>query len=178
MPRTNPYRKHKAQLDAMHALQAAVDASGIDPLLAELCKIRASQINGCAFCLAMHTYESREKGETEARIHLVAAWREARPYFTPAEQAALALTEAVTLLPGGVPDDVWAEAVARLGEDGANDVLWLLVAINAWNRLNVAAHTAPGHWKDELSAARAHAQAAAGSTASDGSGVGVATSAR
>lgn len=140
------YRHHSAQLDAMRALQATVDASGIEPALAELCKTRASQLNGCAYCLAMHTFEARERGESEERLHLLAAWREA-PCYTPAERAALALTEAMTLLPtGGVPDETWSDAVAVLGEEQAGAVVWLVVAINAWNRLAITTRTEPTHW--------------------------------
>jgi AhpD family alkylhydroperoxidase len=134
----------------MQALQASVGDSGIDWRIAELCKTRASQLNGCVFCLAMHTAEAREKGESEARLHLLAAWREASCY-SPEERAALALTEALTVLTAeGVPDAVWDEAVDRLGEEVAVKVVWLIVAINAWNRLNVAAQTPPHHWKEEL----------------------------
>ena len=148
--RASPYRTNRPQLEAMTALQAAVSASGIDTALAELCKTRASQLNGCAYCVAMHTFEAREHGESEARLHLVAAWREA-PCFTPAERAALALTEAMTVLaPNGVPDDVWDTAVAELGEEGATKVVWLIVAINAWNRLQVTSQARPDHWKDQL----------------------------
>lgn len=155
MPRTSPYRHHRPQLAAMTALQDAVSASGIDPAIAELCKTRASQINGCVYCLAMHTYEARQQGESEARLHLLAAWREA-PCYTPAERAALALTEAMTLLhQAGVPDDVWDTAVAELGDEQATAVVWLVVAINAWNRLAVTGHAQPDHWKDELSSAAA-----------------------
>lgn len=149
------YRHHPAQLEAMRALQATIDASGIDPALGELCKVRASQINGCAYCLAMHTYEARERGEREERLHLVAAWREA-PCYTDAERAALALTEAMTLLPtAGVPDDVWSGAVAALGEEQAGAVVWLVVAINAWNRLVVTTRTEPEHWFSQAGTAAA-----------------------
>ena len=85
--RASPYRL-RPQLDAMRALQASVAESGIDVRIADLCKTRASQLNGCVFCLAMHTEEARQHGESEARLHLVAAWREA-PCFSPAERAAL-----------------------------------------------------------------------------------------
>ena len=147
--RPSPYRL-RGHFDAMHALQQSVDESGIDWRIAELCKTRASQINGCVFCLAMHTEEARKKGESEARLHLVSAWREA-PCFSPAERASLALTEALTAIGSdGVPDEVWDGAVAELGEDGAVKLVWLIVAINAWNRLNVAVRTPPMHWEDDL----------------------------
>jgi AhpD family alkylhydroperoxidase len=147
--RPSPYH-HRAQLEGMRALQAAVDASGIDPVVADLCKTRASQLNGCAFCLAMHTEEARQRGESEARLHLLAAWREA-PCFSTAERAALALTESLTAIaPGGVPDGVWDDAVAAFGKEGATALVWLIAAINTWNRVNVAARTPPVHWKAEL----------------------------
>lgn len=147
MARTSPYFGNRPQLDAMRALQAAVSDSGIDPLLGELVKIRASQLNGCAYCLDMHTYEAVQLGETPQRLHLLAAWREA-PCYTPAERAALAFTEAVTLLSqAGVPDDVWDDAIAELGEAMTTKLLWLVVAINAWNRLGVATHAEPEYWK-------------------------------
>ena len=147
--RPSPYRL-KAQFQAMHELQTSVDDSGIDPRIGDLCKTRASQLNGCVFCLAMHTEEARERGESEARLHLLAAWREAS-CFSPDERAALALTEALTVItPAGVPDEVWDDAVEQLGEDGAVKLVWLIAAINVWNRLNVAGQTPPHHWKHEL----------------------------
>ncbi len=153
MSRRAPYR-HAGILDAMSALQGKVNEAGIDPKIAELCKMRASQLNGCAYCLGMHSYEARQQGETEERLHLVAAWREA-PVYSPAERAALALTEAMTLLPGshGVPDDVWDEAEAQLGKEQAGALVWLVIAINAWNRLQVTAKAEPTHWRDAAAVA-------------------------
>ena len=116
--------------------------SELEPKLLELVKTRASQINGCAFCLDMHTRDARKQGETEQRLALIAAWREAGDLFTEREQAALALTEAITELGDGhVPDAVYARAAAAFTERELGQVITAAVAINAWNRINVAART-------------------------------------
>ncbi|MGW2051160.1 carboxymuconolactone decarboxylase family protein [Streptomyces sp. NPDC001858] len=117
----------------------AAARQGLDPALVELIQIRASHLNHCAYCLHMHTNDARKAGESEDRLHLVAVWREARHFFTEREQAALALTEAVTLVAdGGVPDDVYAEAAARFGEQELAQVLALICTINTWNRVALA----------------------------------------
>jgi AhpD family alkylhydroperoxidase len=113
--------------------------AGLDPALVELIQIRASHLNHCAYCLHMHTNDARKAGESEDRLHLVAVWREARHFFTPKEQAALALTEAVTLIAdGGVPDPVYAEAAAHFEERELAQVLSLILTINTWNRVALA----------------------------------------
>jgi len=113
---------------------------GLDPALVELIQIRASHLNHCAYCLHMHTNDARKAGESEDRLHMVAVWREAPHFFTEKERAALALTEAVTLVAdGGVPDDVYAEAAARFDDDQElAQVLALILAINTWNRVALA----------------------------------------
>ena len=128
---------YKAQL----GLEAAVPGSGIEPLLYELIKIRASQINGCAFCLDMHTRDASKLGESDRRLHLIAAWRDT-DLFTERERAALALTEAVTLVSvDHVPDAVW-DAAARLFDPAElSAVLMGIVVINGWNRISVASRT-------------------------------------
>jgi AhpD family alkylhydroperoxidase len=114
----------------------AAAREGLDPALVELIQIRASHLNHCAYCLHMHTNDARKAGECEDRLHMVAVWREARHFFTPKEQAALALTEAVTLVAGGgVPDDVYAEAAAQFGDEELAHVLALIFTINTWNRV-------------------------------------------
>ncbi|MFD5076742.1 carboxymuconolactone decarboxylase family protein [Streptomyces sp. NPDC058371] len=114
----------------------AAAREGLDPALVELIQIRASHLNHCAYCLHMHTNDARKAGESEDRLHMVAVWREARHFFTPKEQAALALTEAVTLVAGGgVPHDVYAEAAARFDEQELAHVLALIFTINTWNRV-------------------------------------------
>lgn len=114
----------------------AAAREGLDPTLVELVQIRASLLNNCAYCLHMHTNDARKAGETEDRLHMVAVWREARHFFTEKEQAALALTEAVTLVSaGGVPDAVYAEAAAHFDEQELAQVLALIFTINTWNRV-------------------------------------------
>ncbi|MEO8468195.1 MAG: carboxymuconolactone decarboxylase family protein [Chloroflexota bacterium] len=122
---------------AMSELERVVDASTLDPKLLELIKLRASQINGCAYCLDMHTKDAQAMGEDPQRLHLVAVWREA-PVFSVRERAALAWTEALTLLPEtGAPDDVYT-AVAHEFDPAEQVALTLaIVAINGWNRLAV-----------------------------------------
>ena len=125
-----------AQLD-----QAAAD--GIDPTLAELIKVRVSQINGCAFCLDEHTRTARGQGEDEHRMYALPAWRET-PYFTARERAALALTEAVTRVADGhVPDDVYDEAALVLGDDVLAQVLAMAITYNAWTRIGVSTRMSP-----------------------------------
>jgi AhpD family alkylhydroperoxidase len=112
---------------------------GLAPALVELIQIRASHLNHCAYCLHMHTNDARKAGESEDRLHMVAVWREAPHFFTEKERAALALTEAVTLVAdGGVPADVYAEAAARFDEKELAQVLALIFAINTWNRVALA----------------------------------------
>ncbi|HVW45963.1 MAG TPA: carboxymuconolactone decarboxylase family protein [Solirubrobacterales bacterium] len=117
----------------------------LDPTIAHLVEVRASQLNGCAFCLDMHWKEARAAGEAEARLYLLDAWRES-PGYDERERAALALTEAMTVLErGGVPDAVWDEAAARFGEEELGLLVIKIAAINTWNRLQVATKAAPGH---------------------------------
>ena len=118
--------------------------SGLDHRLVELVDIRASQINGCAHCLDMHTRMARENGESEARLHALAVWRES-PLFSPAERAALAWAEAVTLVAESrVPDDVYRAALEHFTEQELVDLTVAVVAINGWNRLAVAFRRVPG----------------------------------
>lgn len=123
---------------AIVGLDAAA-REGLDPALVELIQIRASHLNRCAYCLHMHTNDARKAGESEDRLHMVAVWREARHFFTEQEQAALALTEAVTLVSdGGVPDEVYAQAAAHFDDQELAHVLSLILTINTWNRVALA----------------------------------------
>ena len=132
-----------AAYKAMGGLQGYVDQSGLEPSLRELVKIRASQINGCAYCLVMHTNDARKRGESDERMHLLNAWQEA-PVFTARERAALAWVEAVTLVSDGhVPDDVYEEARGQFSEQELVDLTVATVAINAWNRLAIAFRATP-----------------------------------
>jgi AhpD family alkylhydroperoxidase len=122
-------------------------ATDLDPTIAHLVEMRASQINGCAFCLDMHWKDARAAGEDEARLYLLDAWRES-PDYSDRERAALALTEAVTRLePGGVPDAVWDAAAAAFDEAELGGLLCKIAAINAWNRLQIATEAEPGHYQ-------------------------------
>ena len=137
-PRLNAYQAAPAVMKAMMALESQVVANGLEPALMELVKIRASQINGCAFCLHMHTRDARAKGEKEERIYLLDAWRES-PLFSPRERAALAWTEAVTLVSQThVPDDVYEQARAEFPEEELVKLTLLVTTINAWNRFAIS----------------------------------------
>ncbi|MDC0769425.1 carboxymuconolactone decarboxylase family protein [Streptomyces sp. HD] len=117
----------------------AAAREGLDPTLVELIQIRASHLNHCAYCLHMHTNDARKAGESEDRLHMVAVWREARHFFTEREQAALALTEALTLVAdGGVPDEVYAQAASHFDDGELAHVLALIMTINTWNRVALA----------------------------------------
>ncbi|GAA2366828.1 carboxymuconolactone decarboxylase family protein [Streptomyces cuspidosporus] len=129
---------------AMIGVDAAA-RKGLDPTLVDLIKIRASQINHCAFCIHMHTTDARKAGETEERINLLSAWEEAAGFFTEKERAALALTEAVTVLTDGfVPDEVYERAAPHFEEAELAQVIALIATINAWNRIGVTTRMAPG----------------------------------
>ncbi len=131
---------------AMLGVEMYVHKSGLENSLLELVKTRASQINHCAWCLDMHTKDARALGETEQRLYLVSAWREAHCY-TDRERAALALTEAVTEIAGhGVPDAVYDEVRRHFSEKETVDLLVAIIAINGWNRLNVTLQTTVGDY--------------------------------
>lgn len=137
----NVYKTFPEMYDAMMAL-SATSAKDFDHTIGELVKIRASQINRCGFCLDMHTRDARKRGETEQRLALIAAWEEAGGLFTECEQAALALTEAVTEINHGpVSDAVYARAAAVFGERELSQLIAMIVTINAWNRINVTVKT-------------------------------------
>ena len=133
-------------LKALQSLGVSIHEGGLPQSTLELVHLRASQINGCSLCVDMHARSLRRAGETDERLFAVAAWREA-PYFTAAERAALALTEAVTRIgdrSDPVPDDLWAEA-RRCYDEGALAALLLAIAsVNVWNRLNVATRQVAG----------------------------------
>ena len=136
-------------MDALQSLGGAVTKSGLPPRLVELISLRASQINGCSVCVDGHPRIARKLGETDERLFAVSAWRDA-PYFTAAERAALALTEAVTRLddrPDPVPDEVWEEAARHYDETALAGLVLAIAGINVWNRLNVATRQPAGEWK-------------------------------
>ncbi|CAM5260714.1 hypothetical protein SALBM217S_04158 [Streptomyces griseoloalbus] len=123
----------------------AAAREGLDPALVELVQIRSSQLNGCAYCLHLHTSEAREAGESEERLHMISVWREAGSFFTEPERAALGLAEAVTLVSGGgVPDAVYRRAAATFGEEELARLLAVILAVNTWNRIALSTAKAPG----------------------------------
>ena len=135
-----------AAFKAMLQLEQQVRQSGLETALLELVKSRASQLNGCAWCLDMHSKDARALGETEQRLYLLPVWRDA-PCYTPRERAALAWTEAVTKLAGqDVPDEAYHEARAHFDEKSLVDLTLAIIAINGWKRLNVAFRTTVGEY--------------------------------
>lgn len=147
----------EARLDAMQAspegykamaqMEAFVRRSGIDRTLLELVKIRASQLNGCAFCIDMHTKDARHRGETEQRIYALNAWRET-PFFSDRERAALAWTEAVTnIQQGHTPDAVYEELSLHFSEAERVNLTLAITTINAWNRIAIAFRMVPGSYQ-------------------------------
>jgi AhpD family alkylhydroperoxidase len=135
-------------LEAMLALSASAKSGGLPETTAYLVHLRASQLNGCSFCAEMHSRELKDAGEPDERIWTVGAWREA-PYYPDAERAALELTEAVTRLsdrPDPVPDEIWEKARRHYDDQALCALLIEIVAINAWNRFNVATRQPAGGW--------------------------------
>jgi AhpD family alkylhydroperoxidase len=135
--------------EAMLALERYVHTSGLPAGLVELVKIRASQLNGCAYCLDMHTKDARAAGEREQRIYALSVWWET-PFFTPAERAALAWTEAVTRIDCGVSDAVYDELARHFAPRDIVALTAAVVAINAWNRWAVSMRTEPGTYRPDL----------------------------
>lgn len=143
-PRVNFAKAAPKAFKALIGFDAAA-REGLDPALVELVQIRSSQLNKCAYCLHMHTTDARKAGESEERLHMVAVWEEAAHFFTVKERAALALTEAVTLVSqGGVPDEVYERAARHFEEDELARLLALIFTINTWNRIAISTGKAPG----------------------------------
>lgn len=134
-------------LKAMLGLETYLSGSGLPRELLDLVYLRASQINGCAYCIDMHTKDLRAAGETEQRLYLLDAWRES-PFYTDRERAALAWTEAVTrVTEGHVPDEVFEQARSQFSEGDLANLTLVIVAINSWNRLNIAFRTVAGSYQ-------------------------------
>lgn len=140
----NVHEKFPAGGQALARIEIAVRKSGIPLTTLELVKTRASQINGCAFCLDMHHKDARAAGESEERLYMLNAWREATCY-TDAERAALALTEAITEISvAHVPDEVEAQARKHYSDEHFAALVFAIIAINSWNRAAIVSHTEPG----------------------------------
>ena len=132
---------------AMLGLHKPLSQSGLEKCLLDLVYFRVSQINGCAFCLDMHSKDLRAEGETEQRLYVLEAWRES-PFYSDRERAALAWAEAVTTLSNkDVPDDVYEQARAQFSEAELVNLTLAVIAINGWNRLNIAFRTTPGTYE-------------------------------
>lgn len=143
------YRKHATApgLQALTALEQHVRKSGLDTKLLELVRMRASQLNGCAYCIDMHSKDARAEGETEQRLYGLSAWREA-PYYTDRERAALEWTEAVTLVSRDqVPDEVYERVRRQFSEEELVNLTFAVIAINSWNRLAIAFRAVPGTYQ-------------------------------
>src|SRR5690625_1708297 len=135
---------------ALRALQEQVENSGLEHPLLELVKMRASQINGCAFCLDMHSKDAREAGETEQRLYGLDAWHESG-FYSERERAALAWTEALTRIADThAPDEVYAQVAKQFNEKEIADLSLAIVAINGWNRLAIGSRAKAGSYKPEL----------------------------
>jgi AhpD family alkylhydroperoxidase len=139
---------YKAMSHLDHAATKEADRVELDPSLRELVRVRASQINGCAYCIDMHTKDARAIGETEQRLYALSAWPEA-PFFTERERAALAFTESVTLLAADhVPDEAYESVAAQFTPDEVAALVGLIVTINAWNRIAVSTRAwVPGSYE-------------------------------
>ena len=142
-------------LKAMYGLETYLRHSSIEPMLLHLLKFRVSQINGCAYCLDMHSKDLRALGETEQRLYLLDAWRES-PFYTDRERAALEWAEALTLVgESHVPDDVFEKVKAQFSDKEIIDLTMAIVTINGWNRISIAFRTTPGTYEPGQSSAAA-----------------------
>jgi AhpD family alkylhydroperoxidase len=146
-PRINFHSASPKLIEAMRKLEQAIDQSGLEPSLRELVKTRASQINGCAYCIDMHTKDARAAGESEQRLYALNAWRET-PFFSDRERAALEWTEAVTLVSEThVPDEDFARVRQFFSETELVSLTFAIAAINTWNRLAISFRAVPGSYK-------------------------------
>jgi AhpD family alkylhydroperoxidase len=140
-----------AAYDAMDALDQFVDQSSIDKLHRELIKIRASQINGCAYCVDMHSHDALKLGESLQRVLLVTAWREAGDHFSEEERLLFQMTEEITLIhQHGLSDETYAKAIELFGEEKTAQIIMSIVTINAWNRIGVATQLSPTLRKKQI----------------------------
>jgi AhpD family alkylhydroperoxidase len=149
-PRIDLFRSWPDGYRAVRALESTVSNSGLDPILMELVRTRASQINGCAYCIDMHTKDARARGETEQRLYGLSAWHET-PFFTERERAALALTEAITLVAGThVPEKVMDQAARWFSTEDLSKLVTLIATINVWNRFALAARLPVGNYESHV----------------------------
>ncbi|HEX8727684.1 MAG TPA: carboxymuconolactone decarboxylase family protein [Ktedonobacterales bacterium] len=146
-PRIEYRKAAPGAIEAMSGLERYLAGCGLEPSLLDLIKLRASQINGCAYCIDMHSKDARAAGESEQRLYALSAWRET-PFYSERERAALAWTEAVTLVADGhVPDEVYDLARQQFGETDLVNLTLAVVAINGWNRLAISFRAVPGAYQ-------------------------------
>lgn len=146
-PRIDFYRASPEVVNAMRGLERAVNQSGLEASLRELVKLRASQMNGCAYCIDMHTKDARAAGESEQRLYALNAWRET-PFYTDRERAALEWTQTITnIADGHAPDDVFFRVRQYFNEGELVTLTLAIVAINGWNRLAIGFRAVPGSYK-------------------------------
>jgi AhpD family alkylhydroperoxidase len=151
-PRIDYRKMAKDPLQALYSLEQHVRRSGLETKLLELVRMRASQINGCAYCLDMHSKDARAEGETEQRLYGLSAWRET-PYYTDRERAALEWTEAITLISRDqVPDEVYERTRKHFSEAELVNLTLAAVAINSWNRLAISFRAVPGSYQRQQAA--------------------------
>jgi AhpD family alkylhydroperoxidase len=155
--RLNPFTASPKGYQAMAALQAFADSCGIERRLLELVKMRASQINGCAYCLDMHSKDARALGETEQRLYALNAWRET-PFYSERERAALEWAEAITLVSEThAPDDAYERVVKQFSPEELANLTLAITAINSWNRLCIGFRVEPGSYTSNLQPLKASA---------------------
>lgn len=152
--RLNAFKVAPKAYQAMSALQQYVNGCGLEESLMELVKMRASQINGCAYCLDMHSKDARANGESEQRLYLLDAWREA-PFYSERERAALEWTEALTkITEGHVPDAVYMRVKTQFTDEELANLSMAIITINSWNRLSIAFRAEPGHYQPKAAHAK------------------------
>ena len=150
-PRIDYKKISPGAMNAMFGVEKYLRTCGLPEKLLHLIKLRVSQINGCAYCLDMHSKDLRAAGDTEQRLYVLYAWREA-PFYSDRERAALAWAEAVTLVTEGhVPDAVYEQARSQFSEEELVNLTLAVVTINAWNRINIALRTVPGAYRPQQS---------------------------
>lgn len=154
-PRLKTFEVAQGAMNAMLGLEKYLAGCGLDHSLLDLIKLRVSQINGCAYCIDMHSKDLRAAGETEQRLYLLDAWRES-PFYSERERAALTWAEAVTMITEGhVPDEVYDEVKNQFSEAELANLTLAVVAINGWNRLSIAFRTTPGTYQPKSARASA-----------------------
>lgn len=153
-PRLDYQKAFPEAYQGMLHLEAIIRRSGLEPSLYELVKLRASQLNGCAFCLDMHSKDARAQGETEQRIYALSAWHEA-PFFTDRERAALAWTEAITnIQQGHASEEAYAEVRTQFSEEEVVKLTYAITQINSWNRIAIAFRPEVGNYEPQAAAAK------------------------